>query len=70
MTKKEMLDKLNEIASDMDEAVLAEVITFADYVAWRAVFPDEETQIREAEEDYQKGDVVTLEEAKRELGFE
>jgi hypothetical protein len=64
MTKQEMLDRLSEITSEMDEAVLAEVITFADYIAWRgAGFPDEETQIREVEEDYEKGEVVTLEEA-------
>lgn len=69
MTKQEMIEELNELAAGFKERDLETMLTFAGYVAWRAEFPDEETQVRESEEDYERGDVVTLAEAKRELGL-
>ena len=69
MTKQEMIDELSELAAGFKKRDLETILTFAGYVAWRAEFPDEETQIREAEEDYERGDVVPLAEAKRELGL-
>jgi len=69
MTKQEMIKELSEITAALDERAIETITTFAAYIAWRADFPDEETQIEESEEDYERGDIVTLAEAKRELGL-
>jgi hypothetical protein len=67
MTKQEMIEELSELAAGFRERDLETILTSAGYVAWRAEFPDEETQVRESEEDYKRGDVVTLAEIESRL---
>ncbi len=62
MTKQEMLDKLVEKARELSEDEILELMFLADKKAQEIEFPDEETQIKESIEDFERGDVYTLDE--------
>jgi hypothetical protein len=70
MTKQELIQYIGDKAEELSEDGLNELASYADYLRWREVFGNVDTQLKEAREDYEKGDVVSLADAKKELGIE
>jgi vacuolar-type H+-ATPase subunit C/Vma6 len=70
MTKQELIQYIGDKAGELSEDGLNELASYADYLRWREVFGNVDTQLKEAREDYEKGDVVSLADAKKELGIE
>jgi len=70
MTKQELLGALVEKVAAMDEDALLEVLYFADKVAQAVTLGDEGAQAAASQDDFARGDTLTLEEVKRGGGKE
>jgi|GEM_PF-1888700 len=70
MTKRELLGELIEKAVELDEDDILELIFYADRVAKDIKLDDTEAQIAGSTQDYERGDVYTLDEVNKGAGKE
>jgi len=62
MAKKELIKEIAERAESLNDDALGELRSFADYLLLRDELDDIDDQLARSREEYQKGEVVSLDE--------
>jgi predicted transcriptional regulator len=69
MVKKELIKEITESAENLTDEALCELRSFADYLLLKSELDDIDAQLAKSREEYEKGEVVSLDEAEKELGL-